>query len=73
MRLEPIAGDDPRDLLRALRAALNGTGPAVGLGMLSTDDAPLPDVPAGTAVVVATSGSTPIPLSPRPTREELSQ
>jgi len=61
MRLEPVAGDDPRNLLRALRSALNGGGPAVGLRMLSADTAALPDVPAGTAVVVATSGSTGTP------------
>ncbi|MGC5172691.1 AMP-binding protein [Micromonospora sp. DT81.3] len=61
MRLEPVAGDDPRDLLRALRAALNGGGPAVGLGMLGAQAAAPPEVPAGTAVVVATSGSTGTP------------
>lgn len=60
MRLEPVAGDDPRELLRALRAALNGSGPAIGLGMLSARPV---DVAAGTAVVVTTSGSTGTPKS----------
>lgn len=56
MRVEPVSGDDPRDVLRAVRAALNGSGPAVGLGMPEPAEAP-----AGTAVVAATSGSTGIP------------
>ncbi|MFJ6653689.1 AMP-binding protein [Microbacterium sp. NPDC091313] len=61
MRLEPVTGDDPRDVLRALRAAVLGAGPAVGLGLTA---APLPeDVPAGTAVVLTTSGSTGVPKS----------
>ena len=60
MRLEPVLGDDPREILRALRGALHGAGPALGLGMLSG----LPtEVRAGTAVVVTTSGSTGIPKS----------
>lgn len=58
MRLEQIDGEEPRDVLRALRAAL-GAGPALGLG--STRGALPGDVPAGTAVVVTTSGSTGIP------------
>ncbi|PTT21563.1 acyl-CoA synthetase, partial [Microbacterium sp. HMWF026] len=59
MRLEPPASGDPRDVLRALRAAVLGAGPAVALG-----GADLPgDVPAGTAVVVTTSGSTGVPKS----------
>jgi O-succinylbenzoic acid--CoA ligase len=59
MRLEPVGSDDPRDVLRALRAAL-GAGPAVALGASGT----LPDeVPAGTAVVVTTSGSSGVPKS----------
>ncbi|HEX5858701.1 MAG TPA: AMP-binding protein [Microbacterium sp.] len=61
MRLEPVGGDDPRDLLRALRAALNGAGPALGLGMVGAALEGAPDVPAGTAVVIATSGSTGTP------------
>lgn len=60
MRLEPLAGDDPRDILRALKAALHGAGPALGLGMVRA----MPDeVRAGTAVVVTTSGSTGVPKS----------
>jgi o-succinylbenzoate---CoA ligase len=58
MKLESLASDEPRDVLRALRAAL-GAGPAVGLGSAG---GPLPpDVPAGTAVVLTTSGSTGVP------------
>jgi O-succinylbenzoic acid--CoA ligase len=61
MRLERFDGDDPRDLLRALRAAL-GAGPAVALG--ASPAAGLPDeVPPGTAVVLTTSGSTGVPKS----------
>ncbi|MEI3868454.1 AMP-binding protein [Microbacterium sp. CCNWLW134] len=60
MKLHPVDGDDPRDILPALRAAVLGAGPALGLGM--TDAArPEEEVPAGTAVVVTTSGSTGIP------------
>ena len=60
MRLEPVIGDDPRDILRALKSALHGAGPALGLGLVST----LPgEVRAGTAVVVTTSGSTGVPKS----------
>lgn len=60
MQLEPVIGDDPRDILRALRVALHGAGPALGLGLVS----PLPgQVRAGTAVVVTTSGSTGVPKS----------
>lgn len=58
VRLEQIDGEEPRDVLRALRAAL-GAGPALGLG--STRGILPDDVPAGTAVVVTTSGSTGIP------------
>lgn len=60
MRLERIDSGDPRDVLRALRGAVLGAGPAVALG-----DAPeLPgEVPAGTAVVLTTSGSTGEPKS----------
>jgi O-succinylbenzoic acid--CoA ligase len=58
MRLEPVVGDDPRDILRGLRGALHGAGPALGLGLVSG----LPsEVRAGTAVVVTTSGSTGVP------------
>jgi O-succinylbenzoic acid--CoA ligase len=60
MKLEPVVGDDPRDILRGLRGALHGAGPALGLGLVSG----LPDeVRAGTAVVVTTSGSTGVPKS----------
>ncbi|MCH6231037.1 AMP-binding protein [Microbacterium sp. CFH 31415] len=60
MKLEPVSGDDPRDILRALKSALHGAGPALGLGMVSE----LPgDVRPGTAVVVTTSGSTGVPKS----------
>ena len=34
MKLEPVIGDDPRDILRGLRGALHGAGPALGLGMV---------------------------------------
>ncbi|MEV8267174.1 AMP-binding protein [Microbacterium sp. NPDC076911] len=60
MKLQPVIGDDPREVLRAVRSALHGAGPALALGAVAS----LPtDVPAGTAVVVATSGSTGIPKS----------
>ena len=58
MRLEQIDAADPRDVLRALRAAL-GAGPAAGFG--STRGQLPAEVPAGTAVVVTTSGSTGVP------------
>jgi len=60
VKLEAVSGDDPRDVLRALRAAIHGAGPALGLGMV--ESAPRA-VPAGTAVVVTTSGSTGVPKS----------
>jgi o-succinylbenzoate---CoA ligase len=60
MRLEPVIGDDPRDILRGLRGALHGAGPALGLGLVH--DLPA-EVRAGTAVVVTTSGSTGVPKS----------
>ena len=60
MKLEPIVGDDPRDILRSLRGALHGAGPALGLGMVG--EFPV-EVRAGTAVVVTTSGSTGVPKS----------
>ncbi|MDT0180977.1 AMP-binding protein [Microbacterium sp. ARD31] len=60
MQLRPLDSADPRDVLRALRSAVLGAGPAVALGAASD----LPDeVPAGTAVVVTTSGSTGYPKS----------
>ncbi|MFF7291601.1 AMP-binding protein [Microbacterium sp. NPDC008134] len=55
--LIPIEADDPHQLGLALHRALDG-GPALGFGML----ADVPErVPAGTAVVIATSGSSGIP------------
>lgn len=59
MRLEPPASDDPRDVLRALRASVLGAGSAVALGAGGRVD----EVPSGTAVVVTTSGSTGVPKS----------
>lgn len=59
MKLAPAASGDPRDVVRALRAAVLGAGPAVALG-----GADLPDeAPPGTAAVVTTSGSTGVPKS----------
>jgi O-succinylbenzoic acid--CoA ligase len=60
MRLEPVIADDPRDILRGLRGALHGAGPALGLGLVN--DLPA-EVRAGTAVVVTTSGSSGVPKS----------
>lgn len=60
MKLEPISGDDPRAVLRALRKVIDGEGPALGLGMARAVPGA---VRAGTAVVVTTSGSTGIPKS----------
>ncbi|WP_188241661.1 AMP-binding protein [Microbacterium thalassium] len=60
MKLEPVVGDDPRDILRSLRGALHGAGPALGLGLVSAFPG---EVGAGTAVVMTTSGSTGIPKS----------
>ena len=60
MRLQPVESDDPRDVLRGLREAMNGSGPALGLGMVGARPV---DVAPGTAVVVTTSGSTGIPKS----------
>ncbi|PCE16493.1 acyl-CoA synthetase [Microbacterium sp. SZ1] len=55
--LIPMDADDPALLRDALVRAMDG-GPALGFGML----ADAPDwVPAGTAVVIATSGSSGIP------------
>ncbi|MFG6444168.1 AMP-binding protein [Microbacterium sp. P07] len=63
MRLEPIGDDDPRDVLRALRGAVLGAGPAIALGSADRSvDLPR-EVPAGTAIVVTTSGSTGVPKS----------
>ncbi|MGN6219843.1 MAG: AMP-binding protein [Microbacterium sp.] len=66
MKLEPVVGDDPREILRGLRGALHGAGPALGLGMVDR----LPsEVRPGTAVVVTTSGSTGVPKSVVLTRD----
>lgn len=55
--LVSIPSDDPHAVLDAVRIALDG-GPALGLGMLGD---PADEVPPGTAVVIATSGSSGIP------------
>lgn len=52
------AEDNPRDVLAALRAALNGSGDVLALGAPITET-----VPAGTVAVVTTSGSTGVPKS----------
>ncbi|MDN3311178.1 AMP-binding protein [Microbacterium oryzae] len=67
MRLERFEGDQPRDLLRALRRAL-GAGPAIAVGQARELPA---DVPPGTAVVLTTSGSTGVPKSVRLSRHAL--
>jgi len=59
MNLEPVDGSDARAVLRGLRGAVLGAGPAIALG---GGDLPH-EVPAGTAVVVTTSGSTGHPKS----------
>ena len=59
VKLEAVASDDPRDVLRALRHAVLGAGPAVALGGDGLPD----EVPAGTGVVITTSGSTGVPKS----------
>ncbi|MFS0735253.1 AMP-binding protein [Microbacterium sp. 1P10UB] len=61
MRLAAPAGDDPRDILAAVKSALHGAGPALALG--ATAGSSPAEVPAGTAVVVTTSGSTGVPKS----------
>lgn len=61
MRELSVLPDDPAVVLPALRAALDGSGPAVMVrpSALPADAAPAPDeVPDGVAVVVETSGST---------------
>lgn len=55
--LRPTDAEDPAELRDALAHALDG-GPALGFGMLG--DAPR-HVPDGTAVVIATSGSSGVP------------
>ncbi|MEJ1154937.1 AMP-binding protein [Microbacterium marmarense] len=68
MKLQPVTGDDPREVLRAVRSALHGAGPALALGAVSTMPT---DVRAGTAVVVTTSGSTGVPKSVALSRDAL--
>lgn len=58
VKLEPPAATDPKSVLRALRAAIHGAGPAVALGGAGVEA-----VAPGTALVVTTSGSTGIPKS----------
>ncbi|MGO2597186.1 AMP-binding protein [Microbacterium gubbeenense] len=60
MKLERIDGADPRDVLRAVRGAVLGAGPAIALG--GGADSPR-EVPAGTGIVLTTSGSTGVPKS----------
>lgn len=57
MRLHPVDGDDPRAVRDALPAAMDGARP-LALGFTPESDAVVPD---GTAVVVATSGSSGVP------------
>lgn len=59
MRAEPVDGGDPRAVLRGLRGAVLGAGPAIALG----GGVGAGEVPAGTAVIVTTSGSTGHPKS----------
>lgn len=61
MRLERVDAADARAVLRGLRGAVLGAGPAIALG--APAHALPPEVPAGTAVVVTTSGSTGYPKS----------
>ncbi len=68
MRLEAVDGTDPRAVLRGLRGAVLGAGPAIALGGRGVapggGGGALPDdVAPGTAVVVTTSGSTGHPKS----------
>lgn len=71
MRLETVDGTDARAVLRGLRGAVLGAGPAIALGgrpgpvgvSAPSSDEPDREVPPGTAVVVTTSGSTGHPKS----------
>lgn len=67
MRLEPVEGD-AAEVLPRLRAVLDGSGPALGLGMIDTQPV---DVSDGTAAVITTSGSTGVPKSVVLSREAL--
>lgn len=64
MKIEQIDGADARAVLRGIRGAVLGAGPAIALGGAGTG-AGLDgrEVPAGTAVVLTTSGSTGHPKS----------
>lgn len=67
MKLEPVDAADARAVLRGLRGAVLGAGPAIALDAATAVPAAVArrptDVPAGTAVVVTTSGSTGYPKS----------
>lgn len=65
MRAEPPEGETARDVLRAVRRAIDGPGPAVllGGGSAGGGSAGGVEVPAGTAAIVVTSGSTGYPKS----------
>lgn len=56
-RLEAVDVTDVPTLIHALERAFEGQGPALAFG----DQEPVLSVPAGTAVVLATSGSTGVP------------
>lgn len=57
MRLHPVESSDPSVVRDALPAALDGSRPLA----LGFDPSPADSVPEGTAVVIATSGSSGIP------------
>jgi len=62
VKLERVDAADARAVLRGLRGAVLGAGPAIALGAPSGSGDALPaEVPAGTAVVVTTSGSSGYP------------
>ncbi len=60
--LRPVPADNLNEMMRGLRDALDGTHAILPLAAGVTPPANIPDtVPAGTAVVIRTSGSTGIP------------
>ncbi len=67
VRSHVVRPEHPRDVLRALRAALGGAGPALMLGGghgTEPDSAPdHADLPAGAVAVITTSGSSGYPKS----------
>lgn len=63
VKLERVDAGDARAVLRGLRGAVLGAGPAIALDLSGVDAALPAEVPAGTAVVVTTSGSTGYPKS----------